>query len=171
MVFCQVNHVFPQFRGSMASNCDNNEDSDEYFEPEDEYLSPEDSYIEPEDDYIEDDDEIISDWQKITIRVMIFSTLVWAQICLRLCLHIVKGFTVSYVGPGIIGHEPFDRQCIFGNEVQMTYLQMCQLSCYVEEFPAPPIKHYVSRLISTQIKKIGMQDGKFFSLVLNSFFC
>ena len=83
MVFCQVNHVFPQFRDSMASNCDNNEDSDEYFEPEDEYfepeddyLSPEDSYMEPEDDYIEDDDEIISEWETITIRGMIFSTLV-----------------------------------------------------------------------------------------------
>ena len=41
--------------------------------------------------------------------------------------------------------------CVFGNEVQMTFSQMMKLKSLVEELPRPPIKEYVCCLMSNNV--------------------
>ena len=69
---------------------------------------------------------------------------------------------VDNVGPGHVGFESFDEQCVFGNEVEMTFNQMMQLRSLVEELPRPKIKEYVCRLIKSNV----IRESKMVSLVV-----
>ena len=76
----------------------------------------------------------------------------WLVYDLDICevwLHSV--ICVAHVGPGHVGFESFDMNCVFGNEVQMTFSQMMNLKRLVEELPRPPIKEYVHCLMSTNV--------------------
>ncbi|KAM0904502.1 hypothetical protein ACQ4PT_017962 [Festuca glaucescens] len=66
-------------------------------------------------------------------------------------------------GPGLSGDESFDKCCIFGNEVELTYHQRSQLCSIVEELPMPEMKHYVCTLMkSTVIPGEGKMDNAWF---------
>ncbi|KAM0908069.1 hypothetical protein ACQ4PT_015701 [Festuca glaucescens] len=108
-------------RGVGASHSEKNNEESDYETEEDDHYSEEDDHYSEEDDYFSADDV---DDEKT-----------W--IILR--------------GPGLSGDESFDKCCIFGNEVELTYNQRNQLCSIVEELPMPEMKHYVCTLMNSNV--------------------
>ena len=61
-------------------------------------------------------------------------------------LNVTVKLCFIFIGPGYIGDDSFDRECVFGNEVVMNFNQVMLLRSYVEDVPRPKVKVYVSTL-------------------------
>ena len=111
-----------QYRDNIATNNTNNEDED--------------------------------DMKKITIRGMILIIMCKGHLCaLGVTVYMNNGLQcyISHVGPGLGGDESFDMECVFGNKVDMTYIQVKQLRRLVEVTPRPKIKEYVCQIMTTNV--------------------
>ncbi|KAK1683771.1 hypothetical protein QYE76_044619 [Lolium multiflorum] len=150
--------VFAYMKNEQIPAHDQEEDEyifsdDEDYIPAHEEDDEEDEYIpaDEEDDYISDDDDdyIPVDYDDDFIHVDINDE--------------KKKITVR-------GEESFDRQCIFGNEVEMNYQQTMQLKSYFEELAKKPekeyfdgyqrpfVKRYVCRLTKSMVKSDGEME-------------
>ena len=61
---------------------------------------------------------------------------------------------IVHAGPGHAGEdEVIDRNCYYGNEVQMTYNQSKELKSLVDVVPKAKIKPYVCTLLKLTISR------------------
>ncbi|KAM0879223.1 hypothetical protein ACQ4PT_034364 [Festuca glaucescens] len=115
-------------KNGTGINSEEEEDEGDYISEEDDYISEEDDYVSEEDDYVSEEDDYIPDdddddeTRRLTVR-----------------------------GPGYRGKESFDEQCIFGNEVEMTFNQMMKLKTHVDKIPRAAVKEYVCTLSKNNI--------------------
>jgi hypothetical protein len=48
-------------------------------------------------------------------------------------------------------YEPYDKNCIFGNAVELTFSQQMQLQAEVENLPRPALKEYVCTMTKSYL--------------------
>jgi hypothetical protein len=59
--------------------------------------------------------------------------------------------TLLHPGPNVGGLRSFDKVSIFANHVKMTTNQVNILRQQAEDYPRPPIKHYVFRMTESSV--------------------